>query len=74
MLNFTNTDAQKEESSSAMHAFLFIARRPEYGNQYVSCLIYLGLCTPAHVQQLPWNVSVLNLPNKMSISSLIYFR
>lgn len=74
MLNFTNIDAQKEESSSIVHAFLFIVLRPEYDNQYVSCLIDLGLCTHAHVQQLPWNVSVSNLPNKMSISSLIYSR
>lgn len=72
MQNFTSIDAQKDESSGVAHAFLFIVRRPEYDNQRVSCLTCLGLCTHAHVQQLPWDVSLSNLPNKMSISSLIY--
>lgn len=42
--------------------------------RYVSCLIYLGLCPHAHVQQLRWNLSVSNWPNKMSISRLISCR
>lgn len=71
MMHYTNFTAQK--SSCVAHVLLFVAGGTEY-ERYVSCLVYLGLCPLAHVQQLRWNLSVSNRPNKMSISSLISSR
>lgn len=71
MMHYTNFTAQK--SSCVAHVLLFVAGGTEY-ERCVSCLIYLGSCPHAHVQQLRWNLSVSNRPNKMSISSLISSR
>lgn len=69
--HITNRDAQKEQSSCVEDAFLFRVRRPDCDDLLShawSSRVY------AHVQHLPWDVSASNLPNTMSISSLIYSR